>query len=138
MTAAIPEIKTVTPGATPSASLTQEDITRMPKSFTPGAQGLEADTFETKKESHAVRNTIIGLLIAAAAIVGLKHCGFMKVEEGSTKFLDKWIKKPINKLGEWIEWPFVWVKNKFSSGKAAGDATAEGAEAAGAGAQIPQ
>ena len=119
--------------------LTSSDITRLPQgaisatsqTAAPQAaapQALTEDTFgEQPKESHTLRNTIIGLVIAAAAIVGLKHCKFMQVSDPANM---KWYDHPkqwINKLGEWIEKPFVWTYKKlFGKGEGAEEALEKG------------
>ena len=120
--------------------LTSSDITRLPQgaisatsqTAAPQAaapQALTEDTFgEQPKESHTLRNTIIGLVIAAAAIVGLKHCKFMQVSDPANM---KWYDHPkqwINKLGEWIEKPFVWTYKKlFGKGEGTEEALEKGA-----------
>ena len=103
--------------------LTDSDITRLPQGtinmpHAAAIQNLSADTAEIsgKNKSHSLRNTIIGLVIAAAAVVGLKHCSFMEVKNiNDMKWYDH-IKSWNNKLGEWIEKPFKWICNKFSGG----------------------
>ena len=114
----MPEITPVQATTIQCSSLTQDDIARMPKSSVSLMTKVSADTFESdNNESHTLRNTIIGLIIAAAAIVGLKHCSFMKVEANDAGFMAKYVKKPVTKLGEWIEWPFVKVANMVKGDK---------------------
>ncbi len=112
---------TVTPIHSP---LTDNDITRLPKGQMPPHQSIPipvsgADTVELSgtDKSHTMRNTIIGLVIAAAAIVGLKHCSFMQIKDVSNMKWYDHIKSWNNKLGEWIEKPFVWTYNKIRGTK---------------------
>jgi len=100
--------------------LTDNDITRLPKGQMPvhqgvPTQGLRTDTVEISgvDNYHTLRNTVIGLVIAAAAVVGLKHCSFMQIKDVSNMKWYDHIKSWNNKLGEWIEKPFVWAYNKI-------------------------
>lgn len=120
------------PAITPvsHSPLTQQDITRMPQSagkpdaLKQGIPTMPSDTYGSgDQKSHTLRNTIIGLVIAAAAIVGLKHCSFMQIKDVSNMKWYDHIKSWNNKLGGWIEKPFVWtyktVKGWFGGNKAA-------------------
>ena len=98
-----------------STGLSQEDITRLPKNYNTSSSGLQADAYESQQESGKAKSTIMTVLLAAAAIVGLKHCGFMKVTPDSTGFIAKFIKKPIAAIGGIIEWPFVKLAGIFKS-----------------------
>jgi len=112
------EIKPIQSTQIPCSALTQDDITRLPKNSVSVAANQAADTFESEKqESHALRNTIIGIILAAGAIVGLKHCSFMKFDANDAGFMTKYIKKPISTLGGWIEWPFVKVAKMIKGEK---------------------
>lgn len=109
--------------------LTSSDITRLPQGAIAtqqhgAASALQADTYGDKKSS-TLKKTIFGLVVAAAVIVGLKHWGaesFMKVKDpANLKWYDH-LKNWGNKLGEWIETPFIWVYNKCT-GKGGAQAT---------------
>ena len=119
---------TITPVS--HSPLTDSDITRLPQGAVNSAVGhdqiitaMPHDTYGYGvPESHTLRNTIIGLVVAAAAIVGLKHCSFMQVKDVSNMKWYDHIKSWNNKLGGWIEKPFVWtyktVKGWFGGHKA--------------------
>jgi len=98
----------------PSA-LSQEDIARLPKNYGIPSGGLQADTYESQQESGKAKSIIVTALVAAAALVGLKHLPFMKVEKEATGFIAKFIKKPIAAVGGAIEWPFVKLAGIFKS-----------------------
>ena len=108
--------------AVPHSQLTQNDITRLPKhAIQPQTisqvRDMRPDTFGENKESHTLRNTIIGLAVAAAAIVGIKHWGansFLKIQDANNMKWYDHIKKWTTKLGDWIEYPFVKLKGVFS------------------------
>ena len=112
---------------TATTGLSNEDITRLPRNYDIPATGLQADTYES---SNGKRGIIMPILLAAAAVVGLKHCGFMKVTPESTGFIANFIKKPIAKVGGIIEWPFVKLMELFKSSKAKEELTEEAKEVA--------
>lgn len=116
-----------------STPLTQSDISRLPQGAAAqaaaqpaAAQGLTADVYGEPKESHTLRNTIIGLVVAAGALVGLRHCGFIKnFKTGAeAKWYDSYIRKPIFVAGDYIQkgvlWPYNKVKGWFSKAPAPG------------------
>ncbi|MCR4881890.1 MAG: hypothetical protein K6A44_08070 [bacterium] len=111
--------------------LTPSDITRLPQgAVSPQGHGaipaMGHDEFESSQKSSALKKTIFGLVVAAAVIVGLKRWGaesFMKVKDpANLKWYDH-IRNGVNKLGEWIEKPFIWAYNKCT-GKAAAETPA--------------
>ena len=100
--------------------LTANDITRLPNGAIAPQTGSAVyaaapDEYRSSQESSGLKKTIWGLIVAAAVIVGLKRWGaesFMKVKDpANLKWYDH-IKNGVNKLGGWIEKPFVWVYNK--------------------------
>ena len=110
------DVQPIQTATTNSTSLSQEDITRLPKNYNIPSTGLQADTYEAHQDSsEKTKSIIMTVLLAAAAIVGLKHCGFMKVSSESTGFIANFIKKPIAKIGGIIEWPFVKLAGIFKS-----------------------
>ena len=115
------------PAITPvsHSPLTTSDITRLPQgavaSQQPGAvASLQNDEFNNSQKSSTLKKTIFGLVVAAAVIVGLKHWGknsFMKIQDtANMKWYDH-LKQWGNKLGEWIEKPFVWAYDKIAGKK---------------------
>ena len=111
------------PGITPvsHSPLTDTDITRLPQSAVKNDSRQEqiaampSDSYGYGvSQSHTLRNTIVGLIVAAAAIVGLKHCSFMQIKDVSNMKWYDHIKSWNNKLGGWIEKPFVWTYKKVS------------------------
>ena len=109
--------------------LTTADISRMPQQTTEAPvmpASTQPDTYipTQEKKMGGFTKLLIGLGIAAAAIVGLKRFGgslFKVADPNNMNWLDS-IKKPvgdfINRAGEYIEKPFIasynWVKGLLS------------------------
>lgn len=119
--------------------LSPSDISRLPQGAAPqlqpsATQGLQEDTYGEPK-SNTLRNTLIGVVVAAAALVGLKRWGgsLVKFDPNNMKWYDH-IKKVVVTTADYIEKPFIWtyskVKGWFGKGNAA-EVAEEAAEAAG-------
>lgn len=112
--------------------LTQNDITRMPRSAADVAvapQAAGTDTYQptTEKKSGTLGKVLLGLAVAAAAIVGVKRFapnwvnnvdvnnpGIMgKIKNAISWTADK-IELPFLKAWEYSKKGFEWVKNLFT------------------------
>ena len=119
----------------PHSPLTQDDITRLPAGATgvqPKPTNAAPDEFvpaQPKKKSSFWKKAIITVVVLAALAVGAKHfCkDFLKVDAANPKWLDP-VKKGINTVADWVEYPFIAIKNMFS-GKAAEEAGKAATEA---------
>ncbi len=120
--------------------LTQEDITRLPGSAT-GVQpaptpAADPDAYvPSKKKSSFWKKTIITAVVLALLAVGAKRFGgdLLKVDAANPKWSDP-IKKGIAKVADWVEYPFMAIKNLFTK-KEVVDAAKKGAEAVQEGAE---
>ncbi len=133
------------------STLTQNDITRLPYNASPAAKvSSQPDAYVASEKKTNWKGIVAGIVIAAAAIVGLKHLGkksFLDVSAlkdtkfGDLKFTEK-LRVGFVKVADGIEYPFVKAYNFITGlfkGKTAEEASkaAEGAanaagEAAGA------
>jgi len=118
--------------------LTQSDITRLPyNAQTASTKAYPNDTYTPNSNKKSIwKGIVAGVVIAAAAIVGLKYLGknsFLDISAlKDTKFADmKFMEKAkysFVKIADYIEYPFIksynFIKNLFK-GKAAQEAAQE-------------
>ena len=117
--------------------LTQSDITRLPNSAqTAPTKAYPNDTYTPNSSKKSTwKGIVAGIIIAAAAIVGLKYLGknsFLDISAlKDTKFADmKFMEKAkyaFVKAADYIEYPFIKSYN-FIKGLFKGKAAQEAAE----------
>jgi hypothetical protein len=102
-------------------------------------QGPSQDVYEGPRQEEKKSSFLskaLTTLVVAGALVGLnryahhKDAKFLKFEEGSEKFVDKYIKKPLKSVDDFVmKYYNKWFKSgEKAAGKEGGDAPKEGGE----------